>query len=85
MKHQYKLRFISACPVDGEEINYDLTLKTEIPIMAEEIIDCAANEGKPALQEDLAEQFAFRFPYAGGRLKGIHKAITIASCWKASQ
>tara|TARA_Y100001937_G_C6948268_1_gene253451 strand:- start:117 stop:374 length:258 start_codon:yes stop_codon:yes gene_type:complete len=85
MKHQYKLNFISACPVDGEEIHYDLTLTTDMTAMAEEIVECAANEGKPALQEQLAEQFASRFPYASGRLEGAHKAVKIVSSWKASQ
>ena len=83
MKHQYKLSFISACPVDGEEIHYDLTLKSIIPIMAEEIVDCAANDGKPALQEQLAEKFTLRFPHASGRLEGTHQAINIVSSWKA--
>ena len=83
MKHQYKLSFISACPVDGEEIHYDLTLKSIIPIMAEEIVDCAANDGKPALQEQLAEKFTTRFPHASGRLKGTHQAINIVSSWNA--
>lgn len=85
MKHQYKLSFISACPVDGKEIHYDLVLKTETPTMAEEIVDCAANDGKPALQEHLAEQFAIRFPHSAGRLKGTHQAIRIVSSWKANQ
>ena len=85
MKHQYKLRFISACPIDGEEIDYELTLETGTTTMAEEIVDCAFNKGEPALQEYLAEQFASRFPNASGRLKGTHKAITIESSWKASQ
>jgi ribosomal protein L29 len=83
MKHRYKLSFISACPVDGEKIHYDLTLKTDTTTMAEDIADCAANDGKPALQEHLAEQFAIRFPHAAGRLKGTHKAIKIVSSWKA--
>tara|TARA_R100000353_G_scaffold162436_1_gene122631 strand:+ start:794 stop:1051 length:258 start_codon:yes stop_codon:yes gene_type:complete len=83
MKHQYKLSFISACPIDGEEIHYDLTLTTKITIMAEEIVGCAANEGKPALQEELAEKFASRFLHASGRLEGTHQAINIVSSWKA--
>ncbi len=85
MKHTYKLSFISACPIDGEEIHYKLTLKTDNTTMAEDIVDCAFNKGEPALQEHLAEQFALKFPQASGRLKGIHKAITIESSWKASQ
>ena len=85
MKHQYKVSFISACPVDGEEIHYELTLETETTTMAEEIVDCAFNKGEPALQEHLAEQFASKFPHASGRLKGTHKGISIESSWKANQ
>lgn len=69
----YRYRFAAECPKNGTLTVYDLTIKTGVTILAEDIIAACGAKG---LQEEIANRLSDRF---GGEqtLVGTHSGVIV--------
>lgn len=79
--NRYHVTFTATCPNNGVEIDYDLTIETNLTIMVEDIM-AEVQSIKCGFHEDIADRLGNRF-LGRQTLKGHHHGVDITTVRQA--